>query len=182
MRDARPEEYAEVARVTVQAYAEYAAALGQERWDRYSAELASVDRRAGEAALIVAEEGGSLVGAVAYYPPVAAYARGFGVPPGATPPARSWPEDWASIRVLAVAPSHRGRGIGRLLVDECILRARSAGAPVIALHTVGFMQAAQRMYERMGFRRLPEYEDPDRPVLAYGLELSGEAAEATAPA
>ena len=68
--------------------------------------------------------------------------------------AASWPE----VRLVAVAPSARGRGVARALVDECVRRARASGASVLGLHTSRSMRAAMRLYERMGFVRDPEHD------------------------
>lgn len=171
VRDARREEFAEFGRLTVAAYSEFADAFGPERWAHYAADLANVEERARHAAIIVAEEGGGLAGAVAFYPSAKGYECGIGVPPGTAPRESSWPPEWASLRALAVHPLRRGRGVGRALVEECIRRAREMGAEALALHTVGPMKAAQAMYEAMGFQRLPAYEYPERGVLAYALVL-----------
>lgn len=161
IRDARPGEHEEAERLTVAAYGQYADLLDPDHWHQYAADLAAVAARAEESAIVVAEEDGRLVGATAYYT-------------SSDPNRRLWPSDWAAIRALGVLPLHQGRGIGRMLTEECIRRAAGAGAPAIALHTVDFMTAARRLYERMGFRRLRQYEpDPwsTHRVLVYGLAL-----------
>ena len=57
---------------------------------------------------------------------------------------------------MAVTDDHaRGRGIGTLLMEECILRARRSGATALGLHTGDSMVVALPMYERRGFVRLP---------------------------
>lgn len=89
--------------------------------------------------IIVAELDGRVVGAVAY------------VGPG-TPKAAFFQPEWPIMRLLVVAPSARGLGIGRVLADECIRRARCDGAAVFALHTSELMHVALPMYERMGFK------------------------------
>ena len=53
--------------------------------------------------------------------------------------------------MLVVDPAARGRGLGRLLTEECIRRARRDGAGAIALHTSPIMQVALAMYLRLGF-------------------------------
>jgi len=53
---------------------------------------------------------------------------------------------------LIVDPAHRGRGLGRLLLDEIILRLKSRGVPRIVLSTAAKNKAAQRLFERSGFR------------------------------
>ncbi len=50
---------------------------------------------------------------------------------------------------LALMPAHRGKGVGRTLVEELLAEARSAGMPV-TLH-VFKNNAAQRLYRRLGF-------------------------------
>lgn len=54
---------------------------------------------------------------------------------------------------IVVAPGHRGRGVGRLLVEAALGFLRSRGAPRVALSTAERNVAAQRLFESMGFRR-----------------------------
>lgn len=130
-------------RIELQAHREYESVLAPEEWDRLRTNLAKVEDWAGRHAVIVAENEGSLAGCVAYFPPGASLVGHF-------------PPDWASIRLLAVRPSHRGRGIGRMLTEECIRSARRDGAPKIGLHTGEHMSAARTLYERLGFEPYSE--------------------------
>lgn len=112
--------------------------------------------------LIVAEEHGRLVGTVTLYLEALRSSQ------------EGWPLDWASIRLLAVHPTYRGRGIGRALMEECVRRCREQGIATIGLHTTELMGVARRMYERMGFRRVPEFDFRPAPgvvVIAYCLDL-----------
>ncbi len=80
----------------------------------------------------------------------------------------------AEIRALAVAPQARGRGIGAALVGAVTERARALGIRELLLLTRTDMLAAQRLYARAGFRRLPDRDWSPRPdllLLAYGKEL-----------
>ena len=65
---------------------------------------------------------------------------------------------WATLRALAVDPAVRGAGIGQRLVGWCIGQARRHGAPAIYLHSAIFQATAHRLYERLGFRRMPEHD------------------------
>ena len=67
-------------------------------------------------------------------------------------------EDEAEFRLLAVDARGRGRGIGEALVAACIAGASRAplAARRLVLWTRPRMTAAQRLYERLGFRRAPE--------------------------
>ena len=67
--------------------------------------------------------------------------------------------------LLAVAPTHRGRGIARELVSTCIQYAHDDAVQVIGLFTSELMTPAQQLYESLGFRR--ESELPSRPGLRY---------------
>jgi ribosomal protein S18 acetylase RimI-like enzyme len=50
---------------------------------------------------------------------------------------------------LALTPAHRGKGMGRTLMEGVLAEARSAGKPV-KLHVLK-NNAAQRLYRRLGF-------------------------------
>ena len=67
-------------------------------------------------------------------------------------------ESEAEFRLLAVAPESRGRGVGERLVMECIDRASKPpqSAQRMIICTQPSMKAAQRLYERCGFVRLPD--------------------------
>jgi ribosomal protein S18 acetylase RimI-like enzyme len=58
---------------------------------------------------------------------------------------------------FAVAPEHRGAGIGSAMLSRIIAEARRDGAPGVSL-VVGETSPARRLYERFGFsagRRIP---------------------------
>jgi ribosomal protein S18 acetylase RimI-like enzyme len=55
-----------------------------------------------------------------------------------------------NIHDLAVAPTHRGRGIGQSLLEAIEAAARSRGACRITLEVRDDNVVAQRLYERMG--------------------------------
>jgi ribosomal protein S18 acetylase RimI-like enzyme len=62
-------------------------------------------------------------------------------------------------------------------MEYCINRCRELGIKTIGLHTATLMDVARRMYERMGFVRVQEYDfhpTPDTVVMAYRLDLLGE--------
>ena len=67
----------------------------------------------------------------------------------------------AGFRMLGVAPADRGHGIGSALVEACAHRARAAGRRRLAISTSPSWVDAQRLYERVGFRRAQERDfDP----------------------
>ena len=162
IRDARSEELDAIALMMRDAYSEYATPMGPEKWERYSRDITDLHSRLPISELIVAEEGGRLLGAVTYYSHTNQSAK------------LRWPRGWAAIRLLAVAPEGRGKGIGRVLMEECLRRSRQHGSVGMGLRTTELMTVAQGMYERMGFVRMPDLDaEPgtDDWAMAYGLEL-----------
>lgn len=66
--------------------------------------------------------------------------------------------DEAELRLLAVLPHARRRGVGWMLMDQAIERACAWGVPALVLDTGPGNHASQRLYHRLGFERLPERE------------------------
>ena len=146
LRDARVSELDEVGRLLGEVYAAFRGHLPPQAWERYIGEIVDVRGRLGESELIVAERGERLVGTIGLYPDAS------------RSPVERWPEGWASIRTLAVRAEARRQGVGEALARECLRRARQRTATAIGLHTAARMPAATRLYERLGFRRAPEFD------------------------
>lgn len=64
----------------------------------------------------------------------------------------------AELRLLAVLPEARRRGVGEALMREALARARAWGAPALVLDTGPANERSQRLYVRLGFERRPERE------------------------
>ena len=163
IRDARSEERAAVRELTLRAYAEYATIMDPVSW----AELDHAIRSAFDADVpsecIVAADEATLIGTATLYPPhVDAYGDTTRV------------EDCPEVRLVAVAPEARGRGVARALMEECIRRARESGATALGLHTSRSLRAAMALYARMGFERWPvsDFQPPwTELVEGYRLRL-----------
>jgi len=145
LRDASTGDLAGVANLLEQAYAEHERRFPPAVWATYRRELAAVGDRLAVSELIVGMRGGELVGTVTFYPQAAADGH-------------DWPPGVASLRLLAVRPGARGAGVGAALVAACIRRARAQGAAHLGLHTASFMEAANRLYARLGFVRAPHLD------------------------
>ena len=57
------------------------------------------------------------------------------------------------LQDIVVDPAHRGRGIGRMLLDATLDALKARGAPRVVLSTAERNTAAQRLFDRAGFRR-----------------------------
>jgi ribosomal protein S18 acetylase RimI-like enzyme len=67
----------------------------------------------------------------------------------------------AELSRLAVAARARGRGIGRALAEACGSRARAAGWAAIALWSRPRQGEAHRLYESLGYVRVPKRDSVD---------------------
>jgi ribosomal protein S18 acetylase RimI-like enzyme len=166
VRPAHTSELAAVGDLTVAGYAADGLLLED---DPYADHLRDAVSRAREAELYVAVADGQLAGTVTYCPqgsPWSEVAR-----PGE-----------GEFRMLAVSPAFRRRGIAQALVGLCIERSRELGYEAVLLCSLDAQRAAHRIYERLGFVRLPErdwspYDGVD--LRAFRLDLTAPDAPAS---
>jgi ribosomal protein S18 acetylase RimI-like enzyme len=144
LRDYRDNDAEAIVRVALAAFAQFEKDYSD--WPLFNTHVAKMPELAKTGEIIVAEDGGKVVGAVAYVGPLA-------------PKAAFFEPNWPVIRMLVVDPAARGKGIGRQLTEECLRRAERDQAGVIALHTTPIMTVALPMYLRMGFVRVGEAPD-----------------------
>jgi putative acetyltransferase len=62
--------------------------------------------------------------------------------------------DTCELRKMYFLPAARGRGLGEAMLQRCLEAARGFGYRRCYLETLTGMDAAMRLYERFGFRRL----------------------------
>lgn len=161
IRSLLPEEHEEAGRVTALAYRQQAEPASSN--DDYLERVADVATRARHALVLGAVEDGRVLGSVTV--------ELTGRIPGGHPRPPLQP-DQAHVRMLGVHPELQGHGIGRRLMEAAAEEARRAGKRRITLETTESMQAAQRLYESMGYRRHDnlEYDDGFR-LRTYELKL-----------
>lgn len=152
LRNFEPADADAVNALALRAFGQFRGAYSD--WETFAGNIGRMASLAESGELIVAEERGRIVGAVVYVGPHRCRQPFFDA-------------EWAILRMLVVDPDFRGRGIGRLLTDACISRARCDGASVIALHTSPIMEVALPMYLRTGF--VLEREVPPISGVPYGV-------------
>jgi len=154
VRDALPGELAEVGEIRVTAYRDAGFLRPESGYAPVLRELGSD----GDGTVLVAVDGGRIVGTVTLQSEGQVVAG----------------PDEAEIRALAVAPEGQGKGAGSALLRAVIERAERGGVRHLVLLTQPEMLAAQRLYQRAGFHRLPDRDwspAPGHTLLAYGLRL-----------
>lgn len=160
VREVHPEEHAEAGAVTADSYREFVEAGGAD-WQEYLERIADVKGRATQAIVLVATEDGRILGTVTLE-----LDGRIDDDHGTLAP------DEAHIRMLGVHPDARGRGIGALLMSASEARARTAGRTLVTLNTAGRMEAAQRMYESLGYERGEDWNVSEEFVLlSYSKRL-----------
>ncbi|WP_410793872.1 GNAT family N-acetyltransferase [Kribbella sp. C-35] len=138
IRLAVPAEYDAVGELTVEAYSHDGFVRGE-----YAMTLRAAADRAAKAELWVAADSSGLLGTVTYCPVGSVY-REIGR------------DDEGEFRMLGVAGRARGLGVGTALTERCISRTRELGQRRIVMSSADYMTTAHRIYERLGFVRLPE--------------------------
>ena len=138
IRAARPDEFDRVGELTIAAYR---ALPVDHLWGGYDEEILDTAGRAKGADILVASADGKIVGSVTF---VADHES-------------RWSE-WTQpgevqFRLLAVDPAHAAAGSAKR--SSASASSRAAGQPLL-IHTTPWMDAALRMYERLGFERRPE--------------------------
>lgn len=137
VRPAHPDEYVQIGELTTEVY------VGEgfiPASSDYAATLADTANRARDTEILVGLHNGRVAGSITVARPGSSYA------PLAA-------EDELEFRMLAVAKSARGRGIGSTLVRHVLDLAGAEGYRAVVLSTMPAMVDARRLYERLGFVR-----------------------------
>jgi ribosomal protein S18 acetylase RimI-like enzyme len=156
IRLAVPGEYDAVGELTVEAYAHDGFVKGD-----YAMTLRAAADRAAKAELWVAADDEGLLGTVTYCPPGSVY-REIGL------------DDEGEFRMLGVAGRARGLGIGTALTWRCVERSRELGLARLVMSSASYMTTAHRIYDRLGFVRIPERDwspIPGVDLHAFSLDL-----------
>lgn len=148
IRDAKEEERSAMLEVTLNAYREFEANADDKFWQMYEQNIAEAIHRGEDIERIVYLLDEKVVGSVLLCK-------------------QSFNSPEPEIRLLAVDPAHRQKGIAKALMDECEQRLAKRGHKQVVLHTTHLMQTAREMYERNGYKR---YEKIDfSPVPGFNV-------------
>ncbi len=158
IRAARREEFATIGVLTVEIYVgEGHVSTGSP----YIGELLDTAGRARDAEVIVAARADDVLGSVTIARP-------------GTPYADIARPDELEFRMLAVDRRARGAGVGAALVRSVLDTARTEDFGAVVLTTMPLMADARRLYERLGFRHVPERDwatDSGKPLTVMRLEV-----------
>ena len=92
------------------------------------------------------------------------------VPPD-SPARRLAQSNEAEMHLLGVKPEYRRHGLGRMLVESAIGRAKHSGYSKIILWTQTSMKSAQKLYEATGFIHVDDIKRNGRDFKVYEMVL-----------
>ena len=162
VRNARPVEFEKTGQLLVKVYSQLEGFPTASEMPDYYKMLANVGQLTEnpETELLVAvTTSGKIDGAVVYIGDMQYYGSGG---------TATQEKNASGFRLLGVDPSTRGQGVGKLLIDECIQKAREKKQKQVIIHTTKSMQTAWKIYENMGFKR-----STDLDFLQGNLEVFG---------
>lgn len=140
VRLATGEDLGAVTRVTLEAYCEDGFISPD---DDYVAELADAAGRHHDAEVWVAVSDAGVLGSITFCSSGTPYAELARVGEG-------------EFRMLGVTRTARRNGVAETLVARCIDRSQELGHSALVMSSMREMAPAHRLYDRLGFRRLPE--------------------------
>ncbi|MCC3358749.1 GNAT family N-acetyltransferase [Bacillus sp. REN16] len=147
IRDAKQDELDFIREQRVAAYFEHSREIPAAHWQALKEGISSDADRIQGSELIVCEINEKIVGSVVLFPANTDAYNG-----------QLEELDYPEIRMLAVSPEARGKGVASALITECIQRSQAKNHQFIGLHTGEFMKEAIQLYTKHGFERLPQYD------------------------
>jgi GNAT superfamily N-acetyltransferase len=165
IRNVKEEEFTEVGKLMVRVYSSLEGFPKPAEQPDYYSMLSNVGllTHKPETELIVAiSSEQKLAGAVVYFGDMKYYGSG-----GTATSERNA----AGFRLLVVDEALRVKGIGKLLTQACINKAKEQGRQQLIIHTTRVMQAAWKMYEGLGFKRSTDLDFMQDQLPVFGFRL-----------
>ncbi|WP_299211761.1 GNAT family N-acetyltransferase [uncultured Aquimarina sp.] len=165
IRNATPNEFPKIGELMVSVYSQLDGFPDQEEQPNYYKTLAnigSLTEKPKTRLLVAVSKNGEIDGGVVYFSDMKYYGSG-GIAPQE--------KNAAGFRLLAVAPTARGKGIGKLLTEACIRLAKDEKQHQLIIHSTKAMQIAWKMYEKIGFKRSKDLDFKQEELSVYGFRL-----------
>jgi GNAT superfamily N-acetyltransferase len=165
IRNSKPAEFEEVGKLMVRVYSQlegFPKESEQPDYYKMLSNIGELTNNPGTELLIAISSDSKIAGCVVYFNDMQYYGSG-----GTATKERNA----AGFRLLAVDPSARGQGIGRLLTYECIRKAKDKRLSQVIIHSTKAMQIAWKMYESMGFKRSEDLDFMQGELPVFGFRL-----------
>lgn len=165
IRNAKPGEFAVLGKLMVQVYSQLEGFPKETEQPHYYNMLRNIGdlTKSPETELLVAvSSDDKILGGVVYFSDMKYYGSGGSA---------TKEQNASGFRLLAVDPSARGKGIGKLLTNECISKAKNKGHHQVVIHSTKAMQTAWKMYENLGFKRSEDLDFMQGELPVFGFRL-----------
>jgi len=161
-RKGNPDDLHDLKELAIRSWSQYETYLTRENWEKLFESLSNSETYtqliSTSECLLCEDDQGEIIG------------MAFVMPSGN--PTKDYESEWCHLRFVTVSPDYRGKGIGKLLTEKCILLAKENQETVMALHTSEMMKTAQAIYEKLGFELRKEIEPRyGKQYWIYTLEL-----------
>lgn len=165
IRNAQPQEFTLIGQLMVRVYSQLEGFSTPEEQPDYYKVLANVGnftQNPGTELIVAVSPEGHIGAAVVFFNDMQFYASGGKA---------TTEKNAAGFRLLAVDSAHRGQGLGKLLTEECIRKAKEAQLKKLIIHSTNTMKVAWKMYERIGFQRYNELDFMQGDIKVCGFKL-----------
>ncbi|KIC01061.1 acetyltransferase [Flavobacterium sp. JRM] len=165
IRNAKANEFEEIGKLMVLVYSQLEGFPKESEQPNYYKMLANIGDLTTnpETELLVAvSSDNKIVGGVVYFGDIQYYGSG-GI--------ATKEKNTSGFRLLAVDPITRDQGIGKLLINDCIQKAKDKKQHQLIIHSTKAMQTAWKMYERLGFIRSEDLDFMQGELPVFGFRL-----------
>lgn len=165
VRNAEPIEFEEVGKLMVKVYSQlegFPKETEQPEYYRMLVNIGDLTKKPQTELLVAVSSKGQIAGGVVYFNDMQYYGSGG---------TATKEKNASGFRLLAVDPSARGEGIGKLLTNKCISKARDQKNSQVIIHTTKAMQIAWKMYENLGFKRSENLDFMQAELSVFGFRL-----------
>jgi len=165
VRNAEPFEFEEVGKLMVRVYSQldgFPKETEQPDYYKMLLKIGDFTKKPKTELLVAVSSNGQIAGGVVYFNDMQFYGSG----------GTAIKEKNASgFRLLAVDPSVRGGGIGKLLTNKCISKAKDQKSAQVIIHTTKAMLVAWKMYENLGFKRSEDLDFMQGELSVFGFRM-----------
>lgn len=165
VRSAVPSEFEEIGKLMVRAYSQlegFPKEAEQPNYYRMLTNIGELTNNPGTELLVATSAGGKIAGGVVFIGDMQFYGSGG---------TATTEKNASGFRLLAVDPEIRKQGIGKLLTNECIRKAKEKKVRQIIIHTTMAMQTAWKMYEKLGFQRSEDLDFMQGELPVFGFRM-----------
>lgn len=165
IRNAKANEFEEIGKLMVLVYSQlegFPKESEQPNYYKMLANIGDLTTNPDTELLVAVTSDDKIVGGVVYFGDMQYYGSG-GI--------ATKEKNTSGFRLLAVNPMNREQGIGKLLMKDCIEKAKEKKQQQLIIHSTMAMQTAWKMYERLGFKRSKDLDFMQGELPVFGFRL-----------